>query len=100
VIPGTAKLHPGRVVGPEHWGVVATRTGLWLPGVHAGENVTRGQVLGRMVDEFGALLQTFEAPADGIIEYVCTSPAIDSERHPHDSPWHQLVIHAAADPAR
>lgn len=87
-----------RLVGPKRWSVVADRTGLWLPEVRAGQHVSAGQVLGRMVDPFGDPLRTFEAPADALVEYVCTSPAIDNERRPHGNSWHQHLVQLAEDP--
>lgn len=98
LIAGRTQPPQPRLVGPRRWSVVADRTGLWLPEIRAGDHVRAGQPLGRMVDPFGEVLRTFEAPADAIVEYVCTSPAIDSERRPHGNVWHQHLAQLAEDP--
>ena len=97
VIGGRSVRHRPRIVGPKHWSVVTDRTGIWLPKIHAGQRVRRGQVLGRMTDIFGSTIETVLSPADALVEFLCTSPAVDGERRPHGNTWHQWLVQLVDD---
>jgi predicted deacylase len=98
VLDGVKALarHP-TVLGPQHWVVFAGRSGVWRPEVVAGEHVVRSQRLGTISDEFGSQLQTYEAPGTGVVEYLCTSPAISHRRTPYGNRWHQLLAQIVSD---
>lgn len=54
--------------------------GWWEPSVRPGESVTQGQVLGTVSTIDGAeILQTIEAPADGVPMFITTSPAVAAD---------------------
>jgi uncharacterized protein len=53
------------------------RAGWWAPAVTAGDRVTEGQVLGTVSSLDGSALQeTITAPADGVIIFLTSSPAV------------------------
>ena len=54
--------------------------GWWEAAVAAGDRVTEGQVLGRVTNLDGAYVQeTILAPADGVIIFLTSSPAVASD---------------------
>jgi uncharacterized protein len=54
--------------------------GWWEPAVRTGEEVSAGQVLGTVSTVDGsAVLETFTAPADGVILFVTSSPAVAAD---------------------
>ena len=97
-LPGKAVVHNPRIVGPRSWRVVGTENGLWRPAVRPGQHVKTGQLVGEMFDVFGARLREFRAEGDALVMWVCTSPPIDVNRHPHGNNWHQWLAHLAEDP--
>jgi uncharacterized protein len=98
VLPGSGIRYAPRQVGPRHWSIFAEQSGLWHPRIRGGESVTRGQLVGELTDVFGDHLHSFTAPADALATYVCTSPAIDVDNHPHGNNWHQHLIQLVEDP--
>jgi len=54
--------------------------GWWQPAVRVGDPVSAGQVLGRVSTlDGGAVLETFTAPADGVVLFVTSSPAVAAD---------------------
>lgn len=53
--------------------IEAESHGFWNPHVRAGESFSRGQILGRLEDIEGRLLQQVTAPYDGIVWYYTQS---------------------------
>ena len=54
--------------------------GWWEPAVQVGETVAAGQVLGTVSTlDGGTVLETFTAPADGVILFVTSSPAVAAD---------------------
>jgi predicted deacylase len=54
--------------------------GWWEPAVRAGEAVRTGQVLGTVSTlDGGAVVETFTAPADGVVLFLTTSPAVAAD---------------------
>ncbi len=45
------------------------REGLWYPAVKENDRVKKGQLLGRLEDMFGNILETFYAEGDGVVFY-------------------------------
>jgi uncharacterized protein len=74
---------PGRPAAPEPallgrflW-LRCADAGWWAPAVAAGDQVTAGQVLGTVSSLDGSALQeTITAPADGVIIFLTSSPAV------------------------
>lgn len=50
----------------------AKRAGLFLTNVKAGDRLTQGQALGRIINLSGRVVETFEAPRDGILLNMVT----------------------------
>lgn len=50
--------------------------GFYYPTVAVGDEVRQGQPLGKITDAFGNVLQSMEAPQDGVILFLVTSLAI------------------------
>jgi predicted deacylase len=98
MLAGEVRRFDQRLVGPRHWTVYAEQSGVWRPAVAAGDHVRAGQPLGELVDYFGELLETFASPADALVEYLASSPAINAERQPHGYRWHQLLAQLVEDP--
>jgi uncharacterized protein len=56
------------------------RAGWWEPSVVAGETVRAGQVLGTVSTlDGGAVLETFRSPADGVVLFLTSSPAVAAD---------------------
>jgi uncharacterized protein len=54
--------------------------GWWEPAVRTGEAVSAGQVLGTVSTlDGGAVLETFTAPADSVVLFVTSSPAVAAD---------------------
>ena len=96
-IEGGAVRGAPRLVGPGQWSVHADQTGIWIPGVKAGESVRAGERLGEMTNLFGKTIRTFEAPADAIVQYLCTASAINVDRQPYGNRWHQHLVQLGED---
>ena len=54
--------------------------GWWEPSVRVGEAVSAGQVLGTVSTlDGGTVLETFSAPADGVVLFLTSSPAVTAD---------------------
>ena len=72
---GPARPEPA-LLGRFLW-LRCARAGWWAPAVTAGDRVTEGQVLGTVSSLDGSALQeTITAPADGVIIFLTSSPAV------------------------
>jgi uncharacterized protein len=92
-----ARFHP-RVVGPRHWSVYASRSGVWRPSIAPYDHVHAGQTLGELYDYFGERLEVYQSPADALVEIVASSPAINVDREPHGYAWHRHIVQLVEDP--
>ncbi len=92
------QFHP-RVVGPKHWSVYASRSGVWRPSVAPYDHVCAGQPLGELYDYFGEQLEVYRSPADALVEIVASSPAINVDREPHGYAWHRHIVQLVEDPS-
>jgi uncharacterized protein len=75
---------PGPAAAPEFmagWSWPRTPSaGWWSPAVRAGERVTAGQLLGTVEAlDGGTVLETFTAPADGVVLFLTSSPAVAAD---------------------
>jgi uncharacterized protein len=67
-----APTYLGRFIWPR-----CQKAGWWAPTVQAGDRVTQGQVVGTVTSLDGAVVQeTITAPADGVLIFVTSSPAV------------------------
>ncbi|HSP23056.1 MAG TPA: M14 family metallopeptidase [Planococcus sp. (in: firmicutes)] len=51
--------------------------GLWYPHIRVGDEVAKGQLLGRLADEFGDTLKEIRSHTDGIVLFLVSSLAIN-----------------------
>lgn len=75
---GTAAAAPGeKVRGVQFVWLRSEHTGCWYPAVRSGERVSKGQVVGVIMDYWGDVLVEHRAPASGVTLFVVTSLAIN-----------------------
>lgn len=58
--------------------IKATVQGIFYSDRKAGDVVKKGEIVGHTTDEFGTLLENYEAPKDGIILYQLATPPINA----------------------
>jgi len=56
----------------------ATETGCWYPAVKPGQKIGKNENIGGIRDFFGNTLAEYNAPSDGKMLYVVSSPAINT----------------------
>lgn len=80
MLPGDPEPPPAgqRVVGSFVW-LRSTHEGWWDAAVGAGDEVVAGALLGRMRDLWGDVLEEIEAPQDGVVLFITTSPAVAAD---------------------
>jgi predicted deacylase len=66
---------PQRRVGRFDW-LTSRDAGWWAPAVRAGEQVAPGALLGRVHDLWGDVIEEIHSPADGVVLFLTTSPAV------------------------
>jgi predicted deacylase len=66
---------PPRLLSRFEW-LRSPHEGIFLCGVRVSDRVSKGQVLGEMVDLLGNSLAEVTSPDDGVVLFVVTSPAI------------------------
>lgn len=70
----------------------STKSGVWQPAIREGDMVEQGQLLGRLTDYFGNVIEEFHAEARSLILYYWSSPAINADRTPHGYNWHNGLV--------
>jgi hypothetical protein len=70
----------------------ASQSGVWHPVIREGDIVEPGQLLGRLTDYFGNVLEAFHAEARSLVLYYWSSPAINATRTPHGYNWHNGLV--------
>lgn len=55
----------------------AERKGLWYPNVEIGDMIKKGDVLGKITDEFGETLKEYCSVTEGVVLFLVTSLAIN-----------------------
>ncbi len=70
----------------------SSKSGVWHPTVREGDIVEQGQLLGRLTDYFGNVIEEFYAEARSLILYYWSSPAINADRTPHGYDWHNGLV--------
>ena len=64
------------IVSRFEW-VYSEPAGFWVASVKTGEEVRTGHPLGEVRDLYGEVLQTIEAPEEGVVLFVTTSCAVN-----------------------
>jgi uncharacterized protein len=67
-----------RVVGAFDW-LHCRSAGFWESAVAAGDEVTKGQLLGRVMTLHGRLKERIHAPRDGVVLFLTTSAAVSDD---------------------
>lgn len=75
-LSGTAEDKPTKLLNTFDW-YRADHKGLWYPSVSVGDAVKKGDLVGKITDEFGDSLKEYHANTDGIILFLVTSLAIN-----------------------
>jgi len=70
----------------------AQRSGVWHPAIREGDFVEQGQLLGRLTDYFGNVIEEYHAEARSLILYYWSSSAINAQRTPHGYNWHNGLV--------
>lgn len=70
--PGTRHLN-------EFSWLYTTGGGFWIAAVRAGDDIRAGQEVGRVLGQYGELLETIVAPADGVVLFRTTSAAVQAK---------------------
>jgi predicted deacylase len=73
-----AQVTPPRMLARNEW-LRSQHEGIFLCRVQPGDKVLEGQVLGEMIDLIGNHLVDITSPADGLILFTVTSPAIKKD---------------------
>jgi predicted deacylase len=64
-----------RAVGSFVW-LRCEKAGFWEAAVAAGDEVGEGQVIGRVSNLFGDVLEEIRAPREGVVLFLTTSAAV------------------------
>jgi uncharacterized protein len=75
VLDGDVKPSTSTVVSRFEW-VYGEPGGFWVARVRTGERVRPGQPVGEIRDLYGDVLQTIEAPVEGVVLFLTTSAAV------------------------
>jgi uncharacterized protein len=80
MLPGEAEppAAPPRSVGSFLW-LRSVHPGWWEAAAGAGDAVREGGLLGRVLDLHGEVLEEVRAPADGVVLFLTTSPAVTAD---------------------
>jgi uncharacterized protein len=80
MLPGDPEPPPARQrqVSSFIW-LRSTNEGWWDAAVGSGDEVVEGQLLGRVRNLWGDSLEEVSAPADGVILFITTSPAVTAD---------------------
>jgi predicted deacylase len=73
-------IHGFRIVTPDHGG-------LFTDGVAIGAEVTAGDVLARIVDPFGDVVEELKAPVAGVVLTVPANPAVGTGTWAYEIGW-------------
>jgi uncharacterized protein len=75
MLPGEPSPPRSRVVGKFIW-LRASQEAWWQPTVAAGDEVAEGQLIGSLRTLYGDVLEELHAPAEGVVLFLTTSPAV------------------------
>ena len=91
-LAGKAEKPKQKIIKGRRYQINAKHSGFWHPDIREGQIVEKGQILGKITDFFGNLIEEYKAPEKSLVLYYWTSPAIDIERKPHGYDWHSGLI--------
>jgi predicted deacylase len=92
MLPGAPARPAQSVLKGQGRQINSTKSGIWLAAVREGDIVEPGQLLGRLTDYFGNVIEDFHASARSLILYYWSSPAINADRTPHGYNWHNGLV--------
>jgi uncharacterized protein len=75
MLPGEPDPPRSTILTRFEW-LYSTPAGFWVAAKSTGEHAAKGDVLGEVRDLYGDVLETIEAPADGVILFLTTSAAV------------------------
>jgi predicted deacylase len=80
MLPGAPDPPPAPLqrVGRFDW-LTSRDAGWWASAVRAGDEVVAGGLLGRVHDLWGDVIEEVHSPADGVVLFLTTSPAVTSD---------------------
>jgi predicted deacylase len=80
MLPGAAEppAAPQQRVGRFDW-LRCESAGWWAPSVRVGDEVSKGASLGQVRDLWGDVREEISAPADGVVLFLTTSPAVGDD---------------------
>jgi predicted deacylase len=80
MLPGDVAPPPAPMqrVGRFDW-LTSRDAGWWASAVRAGDKVGEGTLLGRVHDLWGDVIEEIYAPADGVVLFLTTSPAVTTD---------------------
>jgi predicted deacylase len=77
MLPYEVEQAPRQIEHDHGWNWIHTPAGgWWEPLVELGKRVEKGDVLGRVSDLFGDVIDEVKAPEAGILMLITTSPAV------------------------
>ena len=86
-IPGDVQSNPEPQILRSFRIVTASRGGLFEDGVELGDHVQDGQVLARVIDAHGDLVEEVRAPVAGVILTVPVNPAVGTGTWAYEIGW-------------
>ena len=93
---GSLKGKPDRpkhkILKGRRYQINASESGVWHSYVKEGQIVQKGELLGKLTDIFGNLIQEYRASKRSFVFYYWTSPAINIDRKPHGYDWHTGLV--------
>ncbi len=78
MVPGEPTVARNPLLGVGQFVVQAGRGGLLRLSVQIGDEITEGQTLGEIWDEFGDVVETLRAPAGGLIRLIWTHKVVNT----------------------
>jgi hypothetical protein len=78
--PEPRMIHGFRIVTPDHGG-------LFIDGVAVGAEVAQGDVLARIIDPFGDVVEELTAPVGGVVLTVPVNPAVGTGTWAYEIGW-------------
>lgn len=78
MIPGEPAVAPKQLLGVGQFVIQARHGGLLRLSTQIGDEITEGQALGEIWDEFGDVVETLYAPAPGLVRIIWTHKVVNT----------------------
>ncbi len=91
MLEGAVDQYDGMVFFSNFAWVTARRGGLWRATVTCGDTVSKGQMVGRLTDLFGDVIEEVVSPEDGVVLAVGAGPTM---------PTGEIIVHIGLNPRR